>query len=245
MFSLESFNQKNGLLGIDRDCYLSLIQYISTRDLRSYVGLSEKSFEWCQHYFYHVYRNKYNKIPIEKLVLYAPNPYRIFGGRTVVSTDPGIIITLKEFVFESIFEIKLKCHCQLIRIRSNIVVTLDDEGEKYIYKILTKSIRYLFDLQDKCMLYFDPKLFLEKGVINITIILDMISRELYLKVDGVPIRHAICNIPHKKKRVNIWVYNGTSITLISLTHLKCVPINLSEKYIYHDSITGEIVNKND
>jgi hypothetical protein len=55
---IDQFDEKNGILGMDRDLYLSIIQFLNTKVLRNYIGLSEETLCRSNHLHYHIYRWK-------------------------------------------------------------------------------------------------------------------------------------------------------------------------------------------
>jgi hypothetical protein len=192
-----------------------------------------------------------------------PNEYFNYVGRTVIRKDDcNIVVIFKGGVLDNTFrkrkppmagnilEMKLKYTGHLTQYpdddRDLDLIIRYDRYTYFKYNVLTENVRYLFELFDECKLYFNSKLCCIQNENSITLIFDMREGQnvLYLKINETPLLHAISNISRIKRRIEIWINCGKSITLISSTHLKCLPIDLSEKYIYHDAITGEII-KND
>jgi hypothetical protein len=55
---IDQFDKKNGILGMDRDLYLSIIQFLNTKVLRNYIGLSKETLCRSNHLHYYIYRWK-------------------------------------------------------------------------------------------------------------------------------------------------------------------------------------------
>jgi hypothetical protein len=229
-----------------------MIQYISTKLLRSYVGLSEETFLRINHNFYHIYRRKFNEVPIQKLITPTScDLVQIFGRTLVREYGYKVAFILREVIFESIFEVKLTyLHSELGKewIYDEMVPAHRLDSGWIIYETMTEYISYLCEISGECMLYIKSTIGELDKENTLTIILDMREGQnvLYIRINNTLIRSAISNIPHEKKQLNIWIEGAERITLNSLTHLSCLPTDLSQNFIYHDSNTGKnkIVNKN-
>jgi hypothetical protein len=89
---------------------------------------------------------------------------------------------------------------------------------------------------------FPDKLRLNSGKNNVTIILDMRKNQdnygcaSYFKVNDTPLTNVITDIPYSKKRIEFVFESNSSLTLISTTHLKVLPIDTRIKYTYNSVI---------
>jgi hypothetical protein len=157
---------------------------------------------------------------------------------------------LKEPLIDTIFEAKLTYIPVFINQPSlNVPVVYDPDpinSKSIPYEILTQHIRYLFEPLNEVRLFIDSNPSPDVREVDLTIILDMRENQnkLYFKVGGVTINNVICNISHVQKRLNIWIKDAERLKIISLTHLVCLPIDLTKEYTYQDSNTGEIIKMN-
>jgi hypothetical protein len=197
---------------------------------------------------------KYNKIHIRKIILDPCGLYDYVERTLINKLFKSTSLTLKESLIDCIFEVKLRFCGKITNIIMRKPVYYQNPIKEYEFKPLTNNIYYLCEIPIECMLYFDGDLFRETDEIAVTIVLDMREGQdtivdpyeptagcaCYIKVNEISVQNAICNISHVEKRIDVWVDDGGSITINSLTHLKHLPIDLSKEHIYHDSITGEI-----
>jgi hypothetical protein len=131
------FEIENGVLGLDRDCYLSIVKLLDSSTLRKvwinifvhfflwqYIGISEESFERMKHIHFVIYRLKSiiiiillsfffsdGSLPLSRLTI--PNPHGKFKleGRKI--TFEGIYnrrsLILKEGISDGILEVFVLC----------------------------------------------------------------------------------------------------------------------------------------
>jgi hypothetical protein len=228
-YSLESFDNESNLLSIDRDCYLSMIQFMHTKTLRYYIGLSEETFLRIKHSFYHMYRRKFNEIPIRKLLRVPIDPKLEFHGRTVIGFNGLRTITLKDPIFETIFELRLKY-------TNAVWIQVKQENPNFNsgYRNYNTGLRFYSGYNKKFVCFHGGACFfgetiditeycLENNIL--TVILDMRSSEnkLYFKVNGVIIKRAVNNRPHVSKIIQFTILDGESIDFISISYLKQLP----------------------
>jgi hypothetical protein len=241
MNTLEKFDQKNGILGWDRDCYLSVIRYLKTNILRNYVGLSEESFDRINHLHYHLYRMRYNEIHIRKLLEVPIASDVEYYGRTIIANTNSVsTFIFKEILSEDIFELKLRYNGNCISIQQTQI-------DKYpyfqsgigisslmdTYKIHLQSSHHYWEIPTNLKEY-------QKADNNtLTLILDMNEGKdmLFFKINDVLIPYAISGLIHDEQKIKFGIGYKESITVISATHLKNLPVDVSKisKYYSYDN----------
>jgi hypothetical protein len=260
MLTLESFDQKNGILSFDRDLFLCMIQFIKTNSLRNFVGVSEETLFRKNHNFYHIYRRKFNETPIRKLLLNPHNPqlpgpmhydnpqYLVsYYKRTAFANYNIGRVVLKEIIFETIFELKLSFIGNFMSVdqlsASMINQKINDGCGIFLSNLVDRyCIRFseFFCDKDICI---DPNLYQNSRKKILTFILDMREgkNNLYFKINDILLRKIICNIPHSQRMIQITLGDIESVTLISTMHLKHLPIDFSKKFDYYSSLTGGLI----
>jgi hypothetical protein len=231
---LEDFDQKDGILSWDRDLYLSLIQFMHTKTLRYYIGLSEESFQRHQHSYYHLYRIKYNKIHIRKLLSCVCDGYK-YSGRSLISTidlksniGHYAPFRLKETFIDCIFEGKYTYIPEVVEHNLDHPFCLVPD-----YIEIIKGIRYCFFGDDKCMICVDASFCSKSGENVLTIILDL-NKDCsccYIRFNDTPLTNVIRNIPYTKKQIEVWIFNCSNATLIHTMYLKNLPSDMERPYI--------------
>jgi hypothetical protein len=237
--SIESFDEKNGLLDLDRDCYLSIIQFLNTKVLRYFIGISEESFTRKNHLHYHLYRMKYNNIPIKNLLVQMIDPFLEYHGRTVTGINGLRTITLNEPIFESIFELKLKYIKGVCITVKQADPNINFFGKNYNTKIMISGhcIRknaFLFKEHHHLGQTVDVTYCHKKHERNVlTLILDMRKYEdkLYFKINDFVIKYAIVNNPHVPKLLEISLECPEEIEFISNTYLNRFPEDILKQFI--------------
>jgi hypothetical protein len=234
--ALSAGNAECGLLGLDRDCYLSLIQYISSKNLRNYVGLSEESFQRGQHSYYHFYRNKYNQIPLRKLLLHPKDIELTCFDRTLINRHMQTkSVILKETLLGTICELKLKYTGYSIMVH-NINAIYEHLRSGTGIRTNMKKIEIVGANWEKGI---NTKGLIE-GSNEISVILNMLEgfNTMQFKLNGVLLPHMICDIPHNKRQFKIDVGYRTEAIVISTTHLKHPPVKYGVQYRYYDAKDG-------
>jgi hypothetical protein len=114
---------------------------------------------------------------------------------------------------------------------------------KYITLNKSENIKYLCEPDSVFIAYLNYNQTLKSCENMLTTILDMRKgqNKLYSKINATRELNAICNISHQEKRITIYIMSGRITVLISITHLSHLPIDMFTEYIFHDSITGEII----
>jgi hypothetical protein len=243
MLSPESFDQKNGILGWDRDCYLSLIQFISSKNLRNYIGFSEETYVRIKHYHYFVYRSKFNKIPLRKLLLRPVYHRQSYSERTASSIKGWLnSFILEETIFERIFEIRLKYLANSISVKQ---INANDPwygatGSGISYGQHGSHINYIFETCECYNVSLNSTFYHKPGENTMTVILDMRNGHdmMFFKINGITLKHVIVKISHNIKRILFSFGDTEKITILSLTHPVSLSIDPSKKYRYYKSING-------
>jgi hypothetical protein len=130
----ENFDEPNGLLGMYRDLYLSVTQFLNTSLLRKYIGLCEETFLRINHIHFTLYRLKFDRTPLFRLTV--PNKeYKLYYfGRTVMIGNDLDEIILKEPILNKIFQLKLTFakRINVVQIANPIDTFLNDGCGLYI-----------------------------------------------------------------------------------------------------------------
>jgi hypothetical protein len=269
-----NFEQKNGLpalsagaaeggiLGFDRDLFLSIIQYLNTKSLRNYVGLCEETFLHTDHRYYHIYRMKFDKIHVLKLLLYPPYEEVRYNGRLIVNIALNKRFILKESFLNTIFELKLRYNGTWIRIEQ-VDETVHGHysrcsGIRFGYDYNGRMVQVHGNFWGKIANYNEcynsdcnliPKQTISNEPNDLTAILDMreypqtpnkqvIGCAFYFRLNGEMSPYVIANIPYSKKRIRIELQQYSKMIIISTTHLKHLPIDVNTKYVYYNSENG-------
>jgi hypothetical protein len=241
--SLESFDEKNGLLGIDRDCFLSIVRYISPKNLRRYIGLSEETFQRINHFFYNVYRLKYNKIPAGRLFIKKrANDIRFNKRKLIGGFGYGCgTITLKEPIFENIFEMKIEYtfgnSIELKQVSAASSKPYNDTIAGIILSIVNYTstkmrFRKYYTILDICL---DVTHCNKRGGNTLTFILDMREGKntLYFKMNDILIPYAFNKISHTHKNIEIFMRTNEIIHVIHTKDLTHLPIEEGAKIEYY------------
>jgi hypothetical protein len=239
--TVENFDQMNGILDLDRDCFLSIVRFLSAKSCRKYIGISEETFQRKEHYFFNVYRLKSDNIPVRRLVQYLFFGIK-YSGRSIVSQNGHQIIVLSESIFERIFELKLKFlgnFLQVKQIKANSVKRYEDGSGL----LCCKRILMFFENADASNVCINSNLYHESHENIMTVILDMRKGygRMYFKINDILLPCSIYNISHNKKQIHITVGYDEMATIKSIKDLTVLPIEVSENCIYYDSHNGEIV----
>jgi DNA-binding protein len=237
--TLANFDQKNGLLDCDRDLYLSIIQFIDTKTLRYYIGLSEECFSRKNHLHYHIYRNKFNRTHIRKLLLPPLDDEVEYRGRAAISLkDIGGFI-LKEILFENIFELKLGynsgryVNVKLINADPNLSKFLNENDGIFLYG--SDALLRFYSSSNFPDKWIDISKYRTHTNNVLTIIVDMTQDQntIYFKIDGNLLPYAVRYTSHLQKRFLVQFRYGEIITLISTTFLKNLPIDKDAQIEYN------------
>jgi hypothetical protein len=251
---MDTLDLKNGLLGVDINLYLSLIQFINTKNLRSYIGLSEETFQRINHSFYHLYRMKFNGVPIRKLAEILEGS--LCFERTIINTgfvklfgNHLVAFILKESIFESRLQRYNGEAVGIFEMKLIYIPEFSSHERESSYPIkIAKGIQYLIDNgwgRDICTVTISSHLCSKPGENVLTVILNMNKdSSCYFKFNGTTLKKAVRNILHIKKRIEVAIDDCKQVTLIHTIHLKQLPIDLSENYTYYDANTGKKI-KND
>jgi hypothetical protein len=215
--------------------------------------LSEETLSRKNHNFYHIYRNKFNNIPLQRLLT---NPNLRSIGRTVFACPYDIVVTLKEIFLNNIVEVKFRYTGKRIDIRQ-INKNVDSRyslgsgisgisiSDTNPYKVM-----YLFELYYRWDSSYDASQYFKSNDNIVTVILDttqtLNSESLengacYFKINDMTLPYAISNNCYYEKELNIQVGASGSITLISITHLRNLPINRNIEFKYYNSFTGDVL----
>jgi hypothetical protein len=106
MYGNANYDILNGLIGIGRDAYLKIVQYMSPEITRKYIGICEKTFGWSGHIHFTIYRLKdlfllmlcfiyLECIPLKKIII--PQRNVIFLDRTLVFLEDCSIVLRNKF----------------------------------------------------------------------------------------------------------------------------------------------------
>lgn len=236
---LDDFDKENGLLGIDRDLYLSIVQFLNCKTLRRYIGFSEETFDRTKHSYYNVYRIKFDKTPLRNLIRDPDIAWVLYFGRTLICNSGHEQFILKETIFESIFEIKLSYDTNFLSIKqisANSPPYRTRGSGMMCYGIYprTEHVQYMFEEHVKSTVYLESHLYNETGANYLTVVLDMRKgqNKLYFKINGVALPLVISKIPHSKRQIEFDFVGGAQINIISAMQLTNLPINLSQKKVY-------------
>jgi hypothetical protein len=236
----KNFDEKNGLLGLDEEIFLYMVQFIGTKLLRKYMGLSEETFQRIKFLNYRIYRIKYNSIINEIFVKQRPEEVGwIYCKEMDVSNWGGKILCTKEPIFDNIFEAKLKYDTYFICVRQIEAYVpwykaKADSGICYLKKY-SKNIQYVFEDTRECKKSIDSKIVHNPGGNILTVILDMRKGQgvLYFKFNDTPLPYALANISHTEKLIHVTIggFSDTKVgnlTIVSTAFLKHLPKGLEE-----------------
>jgi hypothetical protein len=246
--SLNNFDQKNGLLGLDRDCFLSIVRFLSAKNCRKYIGISEECFQRSKHIFFTVYRLKSDNIPVRRLVSFPFFGVK-YSGRSIVSLNGHQIIILSESIFESILEINLTYLAEFIQIKlikqmkENSIWINESGSGLFYFDSYNKQMYIFFEKESTALMHIVSSLYHKQGENTMTVIIDM--REgygrMYFKINGILLPYVICNISHEKKQLQISIGDDEKITIKNIKDLNELPIEVSENCVYYNSRNGEIL----
>jgi hypothetical protein len=239
---VEEYDLKNGILGMDRDLFLCVIQYLNTALLRRYIGFSEESFSRTNHLHYHIYREKFNNTPLRKLIIPNPPEEIQIIDRTIRFGSGRQTITLKDKILNNIFELKLR-YFKEIKIQQNSVLNNEICKKGAGVEMDRNILRFRFDKYgDSCSSSFtiNSKYLTKKNEL-LTIILNMKQGcdTLYMRINNHMIPNAFCNIPHRRRMISIEGNHFNIVTLVSANYLQTLPIDPHLKYTYWNSFDGE------
>jgi hypothetical protein len=258
---LDQFNEKNDILGMDRDLYLCIIQFLNTKTLRSYIGLSEETFERIKHNFYNVYRMKYDRIPIQKLLICSDHKEAKYDGRTLSNLFMCTQYTLKEKILDTIFELKMKYTGDWIVIQqrdatphknrpkngSGIHVGACFDNSLIRICGIFWNMHPVYDVEEHLSptLHMMSEQYLSKTETNeVIVILNMLKGKnmIHFKINGIMLPYVIYNIPHVQRQIRFQISSGGIATIVNTMHLKHPPIDLTIEYTYYNSVTGKPIN---
>jgi hypothetical protein len=239
---LARFDKDNGLLDCDRDLYLSIVQFLRTKTLRNFIGISEETFNHIDHYFFIVYRLNSEKVPLRKLIL-PPNFNTTFSKRSAISSGKSIAITLKENIFKSIFEVNLRFVGETITIwqaRAYNNWGKDTGPGITIRRGLDETIEYQIGQYYASGFYFNLNSEHTSDYIDITVVVKMDGdrNAMYFKINGIVLSYILYDPSLKRKRIRIWIDEYSKVTLINTKHLTHFPEEFNKADTYIDPDTG-------
>jgi hypothetical protein len=237
---LRPFNLENGLIGLNRDIFLKITQYLNSTSLRKYTGISEETFQWTSHIHYALYRLKCDQLPLQVLKS-KQCKHQIFGRAIIFKSNSPEGIVLRERIFEDIFEMKYKYIIPDMMIIGIFGQRINDIVlELYInhYGIDTFRAYNLYTAQQLPSLYSNR----EGKVTHIvkddvlTFILNMLPNQncAYYYINDILSRNVINNIAHTPKRIGLAGVQF-SITMISMKRLRFAPIRHCMDCVYFSS----------
>jgi hypothetical protein len=238
---VEDYNNNESLFStLERDVFLSLVQYISPSTLRYFIGLSEESYLWGKHIHFVYYRLK-RQIPLKQQLEHIPEAIDLVGNSIIFGEYSDIIFVHE--VWNEIFELKLKYKGQSTK---SFYVLTDQTRNTFsiFFKTSGKSGEYF----TRNRLYGSlviPPIFEDETIVRdgdvLTIVLNMLPREVYGEVsrtlsfginDGMS-RHILTNIPRRRQKIKIYGNNMT-LTFISAKHLRNPSIQYDDNSILWD-----------
>jgi hypothetical protein len=233
-----NLQQNTSLITLERDVFLRLVTYISPKALRSYIGLSEETFDRSKHIHFILYRLKFDELPISRFV---DSPHlRFCIGRAIIVSNSNSVV-FREKIFDEIFDVTLKyngkqaltvalmtTYCLETSLLMQFPqIELSSNGSKiHFNRILTPSPDC--EKQDKLL---DGD--------ELTLLVNMISkiscdRELYrtlqFRINGKTSRHVITKIPPTRHQIAL-EGRDILITLLTIKHLRVMPIQFSKNFI--------------
>jgi hypothetical protein len=229
------------LIDLNRDVFLKITQYLKSTSLRTYIGISEETFQWTSHIHYALYRLKCDQLPLQ--VLKSKQCKHQISGRVIIfNSNSSEGIGLRERIFEDIFEMKYKYNIPNIMIIGIFGERINDIVLKlYInqYGMDTFRVYNLYTGQQTLSLYSQR----EEGKAThihendvLTFILNMLPNQdcAYYYINDIMSRNIISNITHTPKRIGL-AGAQFSITMISMKRLRFAPIQHHIKYEYFNS----------
>jgi hypothetical protein len=220
---------------------------MSTKTLRNYIGLCEETFLRTNHLHYHLYRIKYNEIPLRKLLLKPFDPDIQLCGRTAKCLDITSRIILKEPILDTIYEVKMELNGNMfIDVAQTDGTTPDMEQLEHSLsctytRIHISNIVPSFIYLQRSRLTWKLEIDVKLCHSFLTVILDMRKGQdvVYYRINDTMLFY-VSSVDHEKKYIDIILGREDSITLISTKHLKHLPSYMFNKRINQNELIKRI-----
>jgi hypothetical protein len=180
-----------------------------------------------------------------------------FNGRSVTFSEHEIEIILKDKLLNCIFEVKLtfSSFVKIHQVNTNLNA-FRPNGTAVKFDLSLASFAFKRECYFSQTIEFNPVPYNIGEKNTLTTILDMrfsqdrgvnpcgstVGCAWYFKINNVIFPYIVYKIPHRYRLFKIESKKGQMITLISVTYLKNLPINMDIKYTYLNNYNGKVID---